>query len=135
MSAGLFRTHRVLWMPLGWGWRSASARVTHCCEAMGKALDHTCEQHADPWDCPDTALVYHEPFAEYGIPIRDGGMSYLRIDHCPWCGARLPESQRDGWFDAVEGMKFNPNDPDNLPERFLSSAWRTNREGGRNAGR
>jgi hypothetical protein len=32
-------------------------------------------------------------------------------------------------------MKFNPNDPDNLPERFLSSAWRTNEDGGRNAGR
>jgi hypothetical protein len=124
MSKALFRTHRVLWMPLGWEWRPASEHVAHCCEAMGKALDHACEQHADPWECPDTALVYHEPFNEYGIPIRDGGMSYLRIDHCPWCGARLPESQREHWFDTVEVAGLAPDDLDKLPERFLSAVWR-----------
>lgn len=124
MSQALFRIHRVLWMPLGWNWAPASASARHCCETMSKALDHACEQRADPWDCPDTALIYHEPFAEYGIPIRDGGMSYLRIDNCPWCGARLPQSQRDRWFDAVEAADLDPDDLDKLPERFLSAVWR-----------
>jgi hypothetical protein len=134
MSAWLFQTHRVLWMPLGWEWRPASERVSHCCEAMSKALHHSCEQHADPWECPDTTLVYHEPYGEYGIPIRDGGMSYLIIEHCPWCGTRLAPSQRDSWFDAVEAAGLDPDDLDNLPERFLSGAWRTQEGGEQNAG-
>jgi hypothetical protein len=126
MSAGLFRRYRVLWMPVGWEWRRPSGRAADCCDAMVAALDHACEQHADPWECPDTALVYHEPFAEYGIPIRDGGMSYICIEHCPWCGGRLPESQRDRWFDAVEAAGLDPDNPGQLPERFLSAAWRMN---------
>jgi uncharacterized protein (TIGR02117 family) len=124
MSQGLFRTHRVLWMPLGWPWRPASKSVLHCCDGMDRALAHTCEQHADPFDCPDTVVVYHEPFNEYGLPIRDGGMSYLLIDHCPWCGTRLAESHRDRWFETVEAAGLDPDDPENLPERFLSAAWR-----------
>jgi hypothetical protein len=124
MSSGLFRSHRVLWMPLGWDWRPASDKVLHCCDEMDKALNHSCEQHKDPWDCPDTVLIYHEPFNEYGIPIRDGGMSYLIIDHCPWCGTRLAESHRDRWFETVEAAGHDPDDLDNLPERFLMASWR-----------
>jgi len=63
----------------------------------------TCSLHADPFDCPDTVIVFHELFSEYGLPIRDGGQSYLLISNCPFCGARLPESGRDAWFDADEG--------------------------------
>jgi hypothetical protein len=124
MSARLFPTHRVLWMPLGLPWRPASAAVDHCCARMVMALEFTCDQHADPMECPDTALIYNEPFDEYGIPIRDGGPSYLVIDNCPWCGTRLPRSQREAWFDAVEAAELDPDDVDTLPERYLTAAWR-----------
>jgi hypothetical protein len=129
MSQRLFPGRRVLWMPLGLPWRPPSPAVRHCCADMGDALDHGCEMHADPFDCPDTVLVYNEPFGEYGLPIRDGGMSYLVISHCPWCGARLPDSARDRWFDAVEAAGLGDVDDGALPERFLSARWRTDGEG------
>lgn len=122
MSRSLFPTHRVLWMPLHLDWRPATARVKHCCPLMTAALEFECEEHAAPFDCPDTILVYHEPFDEYGAPIRDGGMGYLLIANCPWCGVRLPPSQRDRWFDEVEVGGW----PDeSIPEGFLTSEWRT----------
>ncbi|WP_084174964.1 DUF6980 family protein [Afifella pfennigii] len=124
MSRGLFAEHRVLWMPLAWPWRPASPGARHCCEAMAAALEHDCPQHANPWQCPDTVLVYHEPFDEYGIPIRDGGMSYLRLAHCPWCGTPLPKSWREPWFAAVEAAGLDPQAWESLPERFLTAAWR-----------
>ena len=47
----------------------------------------TCEDHQDPWECPDMTIVKIED--NYGIPVRDGGASYIKIDHCPWCGIQL----------------------------------------------
>lgn len=43
-----------------------------------------CDVHADAWECPDVLVVKVED--EYGLPIRDGGSSFVRISHCPWCG-------------------------------------------------
>jgi hypothetical protein len=40
---------------------------------MSAALAFECEQHADRFDCPDTLIVFHEVFGEYGLPVRDGG--------------------------------------------------------------
>jgi uncharacterized protein DUF6980 len=97
---------------------------------MRAALKHDCDLHDDPFDCPDTVLVYHEPFDEYGLPIRDGGQSYVLITHCPWCGTNLPPSQRDRWFEAVEAAGLDLDDPDGIPERFLSAAWREDTAGG-----
>ena len=31
---------------------------------------------------------------EYGLPIQDGGTSFIKIKHCPWCGVKLPESKK-----------------------------------------
>lgn len=25
----------------------------------------------------------------FGIPVRDGGNSYIQIDYCPWCGVEI----------------------------------------------
>jgi len=62
--------------------------------------DFSCDQHPDPMDCPDLVVFYNPKFDEHGIPIRDGengsAGSYVRIAYCPWCGARLPESTREG---------------------------------------
>lgn len=124
MAAG--KLERVHWMPFDLEWKPASPLVEHCCASMSVALEHRCDQHKDPFECPDTALVFHEPFGEYGVPVRDGTMSYYLIAHCPWCGVRLPPSQRDRWFDATDALEAagaSPFDP--LPERFLTAAWRT----------
>ena len=129
MSAALFPRFRVLWMPLDHPWQPPSREAKHCCADMAAALDHTCEQHADPFDCPDTLLVFHEIFGEYGLPIRDGGTSYLVVKHCPFCGGRLADSARDAWFDAVEVVGLADAAFDQLPPRLRSSAWRSTNRG------
>jgi len=48
----------------------------------------TCEEHDDPWECPDMTLAKISD-DEYCIPIRDGGSSFIEITHCPWCGIKL----------------------------------------------
>jgi hypothetical protein len=91
---------------------------------MTAALEFNCEEHTDPFECPDTVIVYHEPFEEYGIPIRDGGASYLVISRCPFCGKKLPESGRDGWFDATEAEGHEDTPFAQLPEKFQTAVWR-----------
>jgi hypothetical protein len=63
--------------------------LEHCCKRMADAVNYTCEQHPDPFDCPDN-LIYFEPGRKvYGLIVHDGGCSYIRIRFCPWCGAEL----------------------------------------------
>jgi hypothetical protein len=125
MSA-IFVGRRVLWVPLDLAWHPPSALVEHCCTTMSMSLELDCDQHADPFDCPDVPLVFHEIFGEYGIPIRDGSASYLLITNCPWCGAKLPESGRDRWFDMIDAAGLADTPTAELPERMRSAVWRIN---------
>ncbi len=124
MSRSLYPARRVMWMPLDYPWRAASSGARHCCAEMTAALAFDCVQHTDPFDCADTVLVFHEPFGEYGIPIRDGGQSYLLISHCPFCAAALPESGRDAWFDETEAKGLEETAFDDLPAEYRTGAWR-----------
>ena len=67
----------------------------HCCETMKYQVNIKCEIHANPYDCPDTLITYHQQFDEYGLIIHDGGSSSIEINYCPWCGTKLPDSKRD----------------------------------------
>ena len=91
---------------------------------MRRHLDFNCQQHVSPFDCPDALVYYSEKYEEYGIIVHDGGPSYVVIAHCPWCGTRLPESQRDRYFAELEELGLDPGNPDALPEKYRSSAWR-----------
>lgn len=124
MSRPLFPARRVLWMPFDFEWRPPSPEARHCCAEMGQALAFDCDQHADPFDCPDAAVVFHEVFGEYGLPIRDGSASYLVISHCPFCGAALPASGRDAWFDETDEKGLGDAAFDDLPEPYRTGAWR-----------
>lgn len=44
------------------------------------------------------------------------------IDHCPWCGEKLPTSLRDEFFDRLEELGLEPNDLD-VPLDLRSDAW------------
>ena len=59
-----------------------------CCLTIGECLTFKCDQHPDPWDCPDYKIIKTSG-GNYGIPIRNGGSSYCKIDYCPWCGKFL----------------------------------------------
>jgi hypothetical protein len=105
--------------------RAGTARSTwtHCCEAMARAVTTECEQHPDRFDCPDALMRYSERFCEYGIIVHDGGSAICSIDFCPWCGARLPASQRERWFDEIASLGFSDLDDPAIPERFHSDEW------------
>ena len=123
MSTLLYPGRRVMWLPLELG-AGAAVPGSRCCPAMDAAIDFTCAQHADPFDCPDALIVYHDVFGEYGLAIRDGGPSYVLIEHCPWCGTSLGKSQRDRWFEELEAIGIIEPDASNVPPQFLTSAWR-----------
>lgn len=54
-----------------------------------------CEMMAENIASEDGIICYWEKFREYGIPVRDGGSSMIRIRYCPWCGKPLPSSLRE----------------------------------------
>jgi hypothetical protein len=61
-----------------------------CCEAMRAQLNWACEHHAAASDCPDALVGRFGPLRCYGLYVHDGGSSFVEIQFCPWCGARLP---------------------------------------------
>ncbi len=40
-------------------------------------------------DDPDIVINFYSKEKKYGLPIHDGGNSYIKIDYCPWCGKKL----------------------------------------------
>ena len=102
--------------------------MKHCCEYMSRKIEHLsiCD---DPFGCPDAIIYYVPKFDEYGIIIHKGGRTYLHIHFCPWCGAKLPESKRDLWFDKLEAMGLTDIDMMNapyrtdIPKEFQTDEW------------
>jgi hypothetical protein len=84
---------------------------------MSQSFGGQMERHRqNDWD----SVRYDARFDEYWIPA--GGAQQL-LFHCPWCGERLPPSQRDRWFDALEALGIDPlSDP--IPHEFRTGAWR-----------
>lgn len=97
----------------------------HCCDAMRRAINHECAVHPDPFDCPDALIAYSPKFDEYGIIVHDGGTAVSHIDFCPWCGARLPESERDRWFDELDVRGFSDPWEQEIPAEYRDHRWRT----------
>jgi hypothetical protein len=83
----------------------------HLCEGMGRAL-------ADL----DIPVVYNDKLREHSILIQDGGSSVALIEFCPFCGAKLPDSLRNEWFDRLEQLGLEPDSPE-LPAGMSSGAW------------
>jgi hypothetical protein len=67
-------------------------------------------------------VVFNALFEEYGLIVHDGGPSYVLISHCPWCGAALPGSRRDAYFERLEREGRNIDD-ESLPDRFRKPGW------------
>jgi len=98
----------------------------HCCARMVDAVNSTCDQHPDRYDCPDALVAYVPQFREYGLIVHDGGgapnASHVGIAFCPWCGSELPPSLRDEWFDELDRLGLVPESED-FPEALRSDAW------------
>ena len=57
--------------------------MKHCCNQMQRMIDE------------EKSIGFIPEFREYGVPVRDGGSSFLQMEYCPWCGVRLPASLRE----------------------------------------
>lgn len=60
---------------------------------MRRNVESVCDQHLSQFDCPDCLLHFDETTGQYGLIVHDGGGSVVRIEFCPWCGARLGSAQ------------------------------------------
>lgn len=114
----------VLWMPFAAPWRPHPAPKSLCCDGMRAALSVEIAENETPFDLLDSAVVYNVVFDEFGLILRSADAQYMLIGHCPWCGAALPRSRRDDWFDALEAQGFDDPNLQEIPASFLSGAWR-----------
>lgn len=98
---------------------AASSNSPHACSDMLRSL-------ADI----DTPLVYIDHLREYGLQVRfRGGGTKDQVNFCPWCGAELPGSLRDEWFEAVESLGLEPGIDQVPPEYEDGTWWRSRTEG------
>ena len=86
--------------------------MKHCCDHMQRMIDE------------EKSIVFIPEFREYGVPIRDGGSSFLQMEYCPWCGVKLPASLREEYFDLLErsGISY-PCPKGKLPKAMRSEKW------------
>ena len=94
----------------------------HCCEAMAQQVNWSCNEHPEPFDCPDALVNFAARFQEYALIIHDGGRSAVAITFCPWCGRRLPDSVRDRWFEELDARGIDPAQ-DDVPAEFQDGQW------------
>lgn len=92
------------------------ARYPHSCPRVLAALDDEAR-----------SIVYVPKFREYGLPVRDGGSSFLEIEFCPFCGQHLPTGLRDEWFERLEALGLEPGD-EQIPASMLTDEWWAERE-------
>lgn len=90
-----------------------------CCEMMNY---HLTTFFTDP-ESVDCVILYVPKFDEYGMPIHDGGSSYVLISFCPWCGKELPESKRDRWFNELKKIGIHDPMTEDIPEKYRSDRW------------
>lgn len=87
---------------------------------MGNSLptagDHMARHPQNAWG----SVCYDPRFDLYWLPA---GAAKQQLFFCPWCGERLPPSQRDQWFDELVALGIDPN-VDPIPSEFQTGAWR-----------
>ncbi|MCP2362708.1 hypothetical protein HD597_009728 [Nonomuraea thailandensis] len=92
---------------------------------MATRLEHACDLHPEPFDCPDAVVTFLAEYRGYGLPIHDGGSSFIAIRHCPWCGARLPQRLDEEWEEEVRATGFDPDaEEGELPAELKWDTWR-----------
>ena len=74
-------------------------------------------------DAEDRLVIYIPYLQEYGLPIYDGGTSYLLIKYCPWCGAKLPKSKRNKWLSTMNKLGYSSPFSQNVPDVYLLEDW------------
>jgi hypothetical protein len=118
-------------LDVDWAWSidAADGRSVSC-GPMGKVfiereqistLPHTCELIAMAISEPRMPVDYIAKYREYCIDL-DGGPVTQVIEYCPFCGAQLPASLRDEWFDRLDELGLEPDSPD-IPDEMRDDRW------------
>jgi len=72
----------------------------------------------------ENKLVLYVPyFSEYGLPVYDGGSSFILIKYCPWCKTKLPNSRRDKWIDAMSLLGYDLPLSQKIPKKYFTEDW------------
>jgi len=66
--------------------KKAGIKTKHCCLEMSYHL--IIDSETKEYDA-DAVITFTKKTKTYGIPIHDGGASYIKINYCPWCGKQL----------------------------------------------
>ncbi len=74
--------------------RKGAKLQQHPCIHMAYYSTQEPKAGIDPQADPDVPVLYYKKSKCYGIPVRDGGSSFLRIANCPWCGMSLETNRR-----------------------------------------
>jgi hypothetical protein len=95
----------------------------HCCAEMSEQANMAFPEAKSPLLGSTDKRIYWSPvFDEYGL-ICQPSSEILQIQHCPFCGSRLPESRRDNWFEKLEKEGWKTwGDP--IPIELLSHDWK-----------
>ncbi len=60
-----------------------------CCEQMANKVEESLDSKGEIKHDDVDVVVNKNRDGVYGIPIHDGGTSFIEINNCPWCGAKL----------------------------------------------
>ena len=71
-------------------------------------------------------IFYEAKFREYSLMLFESEAHQL-IHFCPWCGAELPSSLRDRFFDELEQLGIDYADGAS-PAKYATDAWWRGRE-------
>lgn len=101
-----------------------------------KKNECTCNQHTDYKGCCETlnsfindcrvGFKYHPAERMFTFPAPNRGRQ--GVSHCPWCGAKLPESLFDIRVDMLEqeygiDAPYDSDQKDKIPAEFLTDEW------------
>ena len=92
----------------------------HCCLDMAWAISHPI---LIPHQGRNPILDWSKAWNEYWIPVSRDGYSGTAIKHCPFCGAKLPESREKEWYKRLYALGYDDPGEQDVPEEFHSDKW------------
>ena len=113
-------------------WRkSDDDKVARCREKGIQPEQHCCLNLAFAISAPifiehqgeNPIIQWSAMWNEYRIPVPLQGYSSTRISHCPFCGAVLPESKQELWFETLYGLGYYDPGEEDIPDEYTTDAW------------
>ncbi len=92
----------------------------HCCLDTAFHIAHPVET---PHQGRNRVVDWIASWDEYLVPVAHDGYAATLMRFCPWCGARLPESKRELWYQSLYQLGYSDPGEDDIPPEFHSDRW------------